>query len=63
MPSKTLSVFLSCLLSKRYPHPSSDIMVVLAGLDNIDQVFTEFVSALDSLIRNGKDCEEPLRKL
>lgn len=38
-------------------------MVVLAGLDNIDQVFTEFVSALDSLIRNGKDCEEPLRKL
>ncbi|KAH6888714.1 hypothetical protein B0T10DRAFT_488799 [Thelonectria olida] len=54
---ETLSVFLSCLLSKRYPHPSSDIMVVLAGLDHIDAVFTEFVSALESIIRNGKSLE------
>ncbi|KAF4467117.1 hypothetical protein FALBO_6013 [Fusarium albosuccineum] len=53
----TLSVFLSCLLSKRYPHPSSDIMVILAGLDHIDTVFTEFVGALDGIIRNGKDLE------
>ncbi|KAH7146498.1 hypothetical protein EDB81DRAFT_795392 [Dactylonectria macrodidyma] len=53
----TLSVFLSCLLSKRYPHPSSDIMVVLAGLDHIDSAFTEFVGALDGVIRNGKSLE------
>ncbi|KAF4982807.1 hypothetical protein FZEAL_1659 [Fusarium zealandicum] len=53
----TLSVFLSCLLSKRYPHPSSDIMVILAGLDHIDTVFTEFVSALEGIIRNAKDLE------
>ncbi|KAF7549887.1 hypothetical protein G7Z17_g6081 [Cylindrodendrum hubeiense] len=53
----TLSVFLSCLLSKRYPHPSSDIMVVLAGLDHIDNVFTEFVGALDGMVRNGKTLE------
>ncbi|KAI8672150.1 DUF1741 domain-containing protein [Fusarium sp. Ph1] len=53
----TLSVFLSCLLSKRYPHPSSDIMVLLAGLDHIDNVFTDFVGALESITRNGKDLE------
>ncbi|KAJ4142666.1 hypothetical protein NW754_010105 [Fusarium falciforme] len=53
----TLSVFLSCLLSKRYPHPSSDIMVLLAGLDHIDNVFTEFVGALENITRNGKDLE------
>ncbi|KAH6971824.1 hypothetical protein BKA56DRAFT_595143 [Ilyonectria sp. MPI-CAGE-AT-0026] len=53
----TLSVFLSCLLCKRYPHPSSDIMVVLAGLDHIDSVFTEFVGALDGIVRNGKTLE------
>ncbi|KPM41206.1 hypothetical protein AK830_g5334 [Neonectria ditissima] len=53
----TLSVFLSCLLSKKYPQPSSDIMVVLAGLDHIDTLFTEFVSALDSIIRNGQSLE------
>ncbi|GKU16852.1 unnamed protein product [Fusarium langsethiae] len=53
----TLSVFLSCLLSKRYPQPSSDIMVLLAGLDHIDSVFTEFVSALEAIIRNSKDLD------
>ncbi|EGU82933.1 hypothetical protein FOXB_06486 [Fusarium oxysporum f. sp. conglutinans Fo5176] len=52
----TLSVFLSCLLSKRYPHPSSDIMVLLAGLDQIDAVFTDFVSAVEAIIRNSKEC-------
>ncbi|KAL6363909.1 hypothetical protein LRP88_03335 [Fusarium phalaenopsidis] len=56
----TLSVFLSCLLSKRYPHPSSDIMVLLAGLDHIDNVFTDFVGALESITRNGKDCKARL---
>uniref|UniRef100_A0A0D2Y954 Armadillo-like helical domain-containing protein n=1 Tax=Fusarium oxysporum (strain Fo5176) TaxID=660025 RepID=A0A0D2Y954_FUSOF len=53
----TLSVFLSCLLSKRYPHPSSDIMVLLAGLDQIDAVFTDFVSAVEAIIRNSKELE------
>ncbi|KAF5606236.1 UPF0588 membrane protein [Fusarium pseudocircinatum] len=52
----TLSVFLSCLLSKRYPHPSSDIMVLLAGLDQIDAVFTDFVNAVEAIIRNSKEC-------
>ncbi|QPH09831.1 hypothetical protein C2857_000854 [Epichloe festucae Fl1] len=48
----SLSIFLSCLLSKKYPHPSSDIITILAGLDHIDAVFTDFTSTLDSIVRN-----------
>ncbi|TKA63089.1 hypothetical protein B0A49_09598, partial [Cryomyces minteri] len=32
-----------------------DIIVVLAGLDDVDVVFTEFVSVLDAVIRNGRN--------
>jgi hypothetical protein len=42
------------VLAKKYTNPSSDIIELLAGLDHIDTVFTEFVSALESLIRNGR---------
>ncbi|KAJ6779589.1 hypothetical protein PWT90_07747 [Aphanocladium album] len=54
----TLKVFLSCVLAKRYAHPSSAIIAVLAGLDRIDPVFTDFVSTLDSVIRSGDDLEK-----
>jgi hypothetical protein len=50
----TLSVFLSSVLSKKYSHSSSAIITVLAGLDHIDSVFTDFVGTLDGIIRNGK---------
>ncbi|OAQ97234.1 hypothetical protein LLEC1_04241 [Akanthomyces lecanii] len=53
----TLKVFLSCVLAKRYAHPSSAIIAVLAGLDRIDPVFTDFVSTLDAAIRTGDDLE------
>ncbi|KAI3395773.1 hypothetical protein diail_904 [Diaporthe ilicicola] len=53
----TLSIFLSAVLSKKYTNPSSDIITVLAGLDHVDAVFTDFVGSLDSLIRNGKTME------
>jgi hypothetical protein len=33
-------------------------MVLLAGLDHIDSVFTEFISALEAIIRNSKDCKD-----
>ncbi|RCI14494.1 hypothetical protein L249_6091 [Ophiocordyceps polyrhachis-furcata BCC 54312] len=56
----TLTIFLSCLLSKKYPHPSSDIIAVLAGLDHIDAVFTDFMSTLDAIVRNGPSCERHL---
>lgn len=42
------------VLAKKYTNPSSDIIELLAGLDHIDTVFAEFVSALESLIRNGR---------
>ncbi|OAA56441.1 hypothetical protein ISF_07509 [Cordyceps fumosorosea ARSEF 2679] len=54
----TLRVFLSCALTKRYAHPSSAIISLLAGLDRIDPVFTDFVSTLDTAIRTGEDLEQ-----
>ncbi|KAK8148489.1 hypothetical protein G3M48_010024 [Beauveria asiatica] len=53
----TLKVFLSCVLTKRYAHPSSANIAVLAGLDRIDLVFTDFVTTLDTVIRAGDDLE------
>ncbi|KAG6016991.1 hypothetical protein E4U54_008647 [Claviceps lovelessii] len=50
----TLSSFFSCVLSKKYPYSSSDIITVLAGLDHIDAVFTDFTNTFDSIIRNGE---------
>jgi hypothetical protein len=50
---QTLSTFLVAVLGKKYTNPSQDIINVLAGLDSVDTVFTDFVGALDFLIRNG----------
>ncbi|TKX21237.1 hypothetical protein C1H76_6778 [Elsinoe australis] len=51
---ETLLVFLSKVLSKRYQSPSSDIIEVLAGLDNVDAVFNDLVGALDKAIMQGR---------
>lgn len=51
---ETLTTFFATVLPKKYTNPSSDIIAVLAGLDHVDQIFTDFVSALDGIIRNGK---------
>ncbi|TDZ24839.1 UPF0588 membrane protein [Colletotrichum orbiculare MAFF 240422] len=53
----TLSIFLCSALSKKYAHPSSDIITVLAGIDYVDTIFTDFVGALDLIIRSGKSLE------
>ncbi|KAF6817392.1 hypothetical protein CPLU01_13593 [Colletotrichum plurivorum] len=53
----TLSIFLCSALSKKYAHPSSDIISVLAGIDHVDTIFTDFVGALDLIIRSGKSLE------
>jgi hypothetical protein len=42
------------VLGKKYTNPSSDIIELLAGLDHVDTVLSEFVGALESLIRNGR---------
>ncbi|KAK3386409.1 hypothetical protein B0H63DRAFT_467739 [Podospora didyma] len=53
----TLSTFMMAVLAKKYTNPSSDIIGVLAGLDHIDAVFTDFVGGLDSIIRNGRSLD------
>ncbi|RAH71586.1 ARMH3 family protein [Aspergillus aculeatinus CBS 121060] len=51
---ETLTVFLACVLKKKYTNPSSDVITVLAGLDNVDHAIFNFVAVLDGIIRNGK---------
>ncbi|KAI0025897.1 DUF1741-domain-containing protein [Xylariomycetidae sp. FL0641] len=54
---ETLTAFFSTALPKKYTNPSSDIIAILAGLDQIDAVFTDFVGALDGIIRTGHTLE------
>ncbi|KAI9849016.1 MAG: hypothetical protein M1837_005907 [Sclerophora amabilis] len=56
----TLTAFLGGILSKKYTNPSSDIISVLTGLDQVDAVFTDFVLSLDVNIRSGRSLD--LRK-
>ncbi|KAF2478968.1 hypothetical protein BDY17DRAFT_257459 [Neohortaea acidophila] len=53
----TLAVFFSVVLAKKYTNPSSDIIEVLAGLDDVDAVFTELVTTLDHCIKDGGSYE------
>ncbi|KAJ5880304.1 uncharacterized protein N7473_011357 [Penicillium subrubescens] len=53
----TLTVFLTSILSKKYTNPSSDVITVLAGLDEVDHVISEFVAVLDGIVRNGSSLE------
>jgi hypothetical protein len=57
LTKKTITAFLASVLPKKYNNPSSDIINVLAGLDQVDAVFTEFVAALDVTVRTGRTCE------
>ncbi|KAH7399053.1 hypothetical protein DE146DRAFT_613816 [Phaeosphaeria sp. MPI-PUGE-AT-0046c] len=56
---ETLTVFLDAALTKKYTNPSSDVISVLAGLNDADAVMTDFVATLDTTIRNGRSM--PLR--
>lgn len=60
MRFQTLSVFLTSVLSKKYTNPSSDVITVLAGLDEVDRVISEFVAVLDGIIRTGSSRELPI---
>lgn len=53
----TLTVFLGAVLSKKYTNPSSDILSVLAGLDDADAVLSDLVAALDNIIRSGRNIQ------
>lgn len=52
-----MTAFLACVLKKKYTNPSSDVITVLAGLDEVDRVFSDFVAMLDGIIRNGNNSE------
>ncbi|EEH20876.1 hypothetical protein PABG_03107 [Paracoccidioides brasiliensis Pb03] len=54
---ETLTTFFGVILTKKYTNPSSDIITVLAGIDEVDHVITDFVTALDGIIRNGTSIE------
>ncbi|KAG0638888.1 hypothetical protein HOY80DRAFT_1009810 [Tuber brumale] len=53
----TLNVFLRAVLAKRYTNLSSDIISILTGLSKVDWVFTDFVTSLDTHIKNGRTVE------
>lgn len=53
---QTLTVVLGAVLAKRYTNPSADIITVLAGLDEVDVVFSEFANAVETIIRTGRSC-------
>ncbi|KAJ5138793.1 uncharacterized protein N7515_003641 [Penicillium bovifimosum] len=59
----TLTVFLTSILSKKYTNPSSDVITVLAGLDEVDHVIADLVAVLDRLIRNGSDFDVRLKAI
>ncbi|KAF2405010.1 DUF1741-domain-containing protein [Trichodelitschia bisporula] len=59
----TLTVFLGSVLNKKYTNPSSDIISVLTGLHDADAVFSDFVGALDTAIRNGRTTELRLKAI
>ena len=56
LPVQTLTVFLGVILSKRYTNPSSDIITVLAGLDEVDSIFFDFANAIEHVLRVGRSC-------
>lgn len=57
LTKQTLTVFLGGVLAKRYTNPSADIIAVLAGLNEVDTVFTDFANAIESTIRAGRSRE------
>ena len=54
LTDQTLTVFLEAVLSKNYTNPSSDSITVIAGLNEVDAVMSDFANAIEHCIRNGK---------
>ncbi|KAI9804810.1 MAG: hypothetical protein M1825_001178 [Sarcosagium campestre] len=59
----TLTAFLGAALTKRYTNPSSDVISVLTGLNQVDAIFTDFVAGLDWTIKNGRDLPVRLKAI
>lgn len=50
---ENLTSFLASALSKKYSSPSTDVIEVVAGLENVDKVMTDLVNILNSTIDRG----------
>lgn len=54
LTGQTLTVFLGITLAKKYTNPSSDTITVIAGLDQVDSVFSDFANAIEYCVRTGR---------
>ncbi|KKY20853.1 hypothetical protein UCRPC4_g04014 [Phaeomoniella chlamydospora] len=50
-----MAALLGGVLTKRYTNPSSDVIQVLAGLDEVDIIVTRLVSCIDSTVKEHGD--------
>ncbi|KAI9884506.1 MAG: Esa1p-associated factor [Watsoniomyces obsoletus] len=51
---QTLTAFLVAMLSKKFTNPSSEIIALIAGLDQADTTLTEVAADIDTKIRHGE---------
>ncbi|TGZ84851.1 DUF1741-domain-containing protein [Ascodesmis nigricans] len=54
---ETLQLFLGCVLKKKYTNASSEVIAVLTGLDEVDNVMEGLVDSLEGIIRGGRTVE------
>ncbi|CAD6500946.1 BgTH12-06649 [Blumeria graminis f. sp. triticale] len=59
----TCTAFLAAVLSKKYTNPSSDIINILAGFDQVDASLSDFVAALDQTIKMGRSLDLRLKAI
>ena len=52
-----MTVYLGCVLSKKYLNPSADVITILAGLDEVDAVFLDFAEVIERAIGGGRSCK------
>jgi len=57
---ENFTAFLAAVLAKRFTNPSTDIIEVLAGLENVDKNMTDLVTGLENLI--SKSTSETLQR-
>lgn len=48
-----MTLFLVSVTTKQHSSPSSDIITLVAGIENVDTVFSNFVRVIEYTIRSG----------
>ncbi|KAK5944181.1 hypothetical protein PMZ80_003462 [Knufia obscura] len=57
---ENLTAFLAAVLAKRFTNPSTDVIEVFAGLENVDKTMTDLANGLESII--SKSTSVPFRR-